>query len=224
MRWSKQFGLLLAWVVGLLVLLLAGSWAVGQYLAREDTTFSWDHTVENPRATVRDFYGQDGKHPGVSLAGAQDWEIEPLLRNNVEWVAVTPFGWQEDIHSTVITRNPKDGERWGPQDDQLEALITTAKQRGLRVFLKPHLWLTHSRAWRSEIEMNDEASWQQWFESYRTFIVYYAAFAESLDVDLLSVGTELTRAATLREADWRAFWASPSSLSPSSQPRRLGRF
>ncbi len=195
-------------MVLLLVLLVAGSWAVGQYLAREDASFTWDHTVENPTATVRDFYAQDGKQRGVSLVGTQRWEIEPLLRNNIEWIAVTPFGWQEDLHSTVISRDPEAGERWGPHDEQLEHLVATAKQNGLRVFLKPHLWLTRSRAWRSEIEMDDEAAWQQWFESYRAFIVHYAAFAERLDVDLLSVGTELARTATLRETDWRALIAA----------------
>ncbi len=200
----KTLGLLFSAFLFFVVLIMLIGWAVERYYARETFSFTWDDTVENPQPTVQHRYVQDGKHRGVSLVGRRGLEVGPLIRNNIEWIALTPFGWQEAHNSTVISTAPEAGEPWGLRDDELEQMARTAKQQGLRVFLKPHLWLTRSGKWRSEIEMDDEAAWHRWFQSYRAFLLHYALLAERLGLDMLSVGTELQRATALREADWRA--------------------
>ena len=65
-----------------------------------------------------------------------------------------------------------------------------ARARGIRTMLKPHVWLRNGH-WCGEISMTSEADWEQWFDSYRTFIMHYARFAETHGIGLLCIGTEL---------------------------------
>lgn len=202
----------LGWaLLGLLmtpVLLLGGAFAAEWYLARDAYTYAWDATVENTTGQVTHSYRRDGKHRGVSLVGLDSVAFAPLIMNNVEWIAVMPFGWQQTPTTPHISRDPAEAEPWAPSDASLERTIRHARQRGLRVLLKPHLWLTASRAWRAEIAMPDEAAWQQWFASYEAFLLHYATMAERLGVELLCIGTELHASVAQRPDDWRQLIAA----------------
>jgi hypothetical protein len=49
-----------------------------------------------------------------------------------------------------------------------------------------------NNTWRGQIGLHyTEAQWTTWFVNYEKFITYYAALAESLHVDLFTVGAEL---------------------------------
>ena len=54
-------------------------------------------------------------------------------------------------------------------------------------------------------------SWQRFFEGYQSFIVDQARFAESLGVDLFSVGVEYEKT-TVHEAEWRQIIAAVRSV------------
>jgi len=49
--------------------------------------------------------------------------------------------------------------------------------------------------------MESEGMWQQWFRYYEGFILHYAQLAESSDIPLFCIGTELSEA-TKRTDDW----------------------
>ena len=66
--------------------------------------------------------------------------------------------------------------------------------------LKPHLWLTESRGWRAEIAMTNDADWAAWFKAYGEFILHHAREADSLDIEMLCIGTELA-GTVAREAE-----------------------
>lgn len=137
-------------------------------------------------------------------------QLDPLVRNGVRWISLTPFGWQRSLHDPHLTFSPGvEHVIWGESDEGLAAIVRAAHQRGLAVLLSPHVWL-HAAGdgrWRADIEMNSEADWRSWFRDYRRFILHYAKLAETLDVEMLSVGLELRQAAVTREADWRTLIA-----------------
>ncbi|MFQ5639188.1 MAG: glycoside hydrolase TIM-barrel-like domain-containing protein [bacterium] len=148
------------------------------------------------------------KQRGVSWVGsgvvAED-DFLPLVENHVDWIAQTPFGWQQDYNSPTFELVRGRRVLWGERDKGIELTTRLAKKFGIKTLLKPHIWLRNRSdgKWRSDIEMDSEADWQSWFENYRRFILHYARLAEKNGIEALSVGTELHATIKQRPRDWQ---------------------
>jgi len=127
-----------------------------------------------------------------------DEVIRPL---GTTWVAIAFECYQDSIHSAEIRCDTPAT----PSIADLTHVIQYAHNLGLRVMLKPHLWLWNDPGhWRGQIGLGaDDAWWGDWFAAYTEFIVGYASLAEEHDVDYFVVGTELPTASR-RAEDWRA--------------------
>ena len=136
-------------------------------------------------------------------------QLVSLLDNHVNWIVQTPFGWQRDVDSPEIRMATGGRVLWGESDEGLEETTRLAKTAGIKVMLKPHIWLTRAGEgkWRAQIEMKNEEDWRQWFGQYRLFMLHYARLAERCGIEALCIGTELHQAAVLRESDWRSLIA-----------------
>ena len=124
--------------------------------SREDFVYSWDTSVENLSGVSNNCYELDGLHRGMSVFGwnrNNDEAISELVKNNVEWVAVIPFMDQKDEQSsTLATRESY--ETWSRRDSMHIEGIVKLREKGIRVHLKPHLWL--SSGWRSNINLSSK--------------------------------------------------------------------
>lgn len=153
--------------------------------------FTWNTEIENTTGHATDLYSTDGKHRGMSVFG---WDkdnktaIDDLTRNNVEWVAVTPFFYQKN-EQTKVMRTPEEVGKWTRRDSSFINSIKQLHDKGIRVNLKPHLWM--SEGWRSNVNFKSDTEWATWFESYRKNMIHYAKMAALTKVELLCVGTEL---------------------------------
>jgi hypothetical protein len=76
-----------------------------------------------------------------------------------------------------------------------------AREQGLRVMLKPQIWLRGS--WPGDIRMNDDAEWARFFAAYEAWILHYALLAEMYQADMLCLGVELRYATLGHEGYWR---------------------
>lgn len=129
--------------------------------------------------------------------------IQSIMPYHVNWIAQTPFGWQADIHQPTLTYRSNRGY-WGERDRGLIHTTKVARQVAVQTMLKPHIWMGRSSGgWRSDIEMQNEADWQIWFDHYESFILHYARLAEAEQIPIFCIGTELYQCASQREADWR---------------------
>jgi Glycoside Hydrolase Family 113 len=113
-------------------------------------------------------------------------------------IAITPFGFQSAPDDRAIRWG---GDRFSETDDRLRQVTSQAHALGIRVLLKPHIWL-RPPAWVGLIEQRSEEGWAAWFAAYRGFILHYAALAGEAGMDGLCVGNELGRT-TAREREWR---------------------
>ena len=183
----------------LLLLLLAAAGGAGD--AARASAFG-------PRADA--FPG--GPHRGMSYAhevrGGRGYGSEHSARSlrrlaelGVEWISITPFGFQRAAGRPEF-RYFRPGSRGpGETDASLRAVTRQAHALGIKVMLKPHLWL-RPPLWPGSIEMGSEADWAAWFAAYERFTVHYAALAREAGMDAFCVGNELAKT-TGREADWR---------------------
>lgn len=181
-------------------LLVLGCYAIGKSLQSSSPAASPENIA--PLSSSQ-------KQKGVSwVAGPNPItreNLKPLTASHVNWIVQTPFGWQTDYDTPNLTLKTT-GSYWGETDKGLEITTQYAQEVGIKTLLKPHIWLTQVREgkWRTDIAMQSEADWQTWFEQYRIFMIHYAKFAETNEIPVLCIGTELQKTAVEREADWRS--------------------
>lgn len=85
-------------------------------------------------------------------------------------------------------------------EEGIENLSKAAHALGMRVLLKPHLWVHGS--WPANLDFPSERLRAEWFVEYTKFIRYYALLASRIHADLFCVGVELARLSPY-EGEWR---------------------
>lgn len=114
--------------------------------------------------------------------------VDELEQNNYNTISIVVTQYMEKSDSNVIAPDKANTN----SDQEIEELIASAKQRGLQVFLKPHVDVKElspegKTTWRGDIHPADI---DLWFESYKEFITHYALIAEKYKLPLFMVGTE----------------------------------
>lgn len=81
-------------------------------------------------------------------------------------------------------------------DQQILSIIKQARQRGMKIFLKPHVDpITYSPEKPQGRGDSNPADWPAWYASYEQMVLHYAALAQQAGVEMLAVGTEIDPAA-----------------------------
>ncbi len=148
----------------------------------------------------------DGGYHAPSVDGALD-RLEAL---GADAVALMPFAYQGDPRRpelAYLNRHPA-----SETDAGVVHAARRARERGLAVLWKPHLWISHE-SWPGEVAMTSEADWRAWWVSYRRFVLHHAFLAAWTDAELLAVGVELDRT-LVREREWRELIAAVRVLYP----------
>lgn len=143
-------------------------------------------------------------HEGYAVVdGYASREAERMLAEiasqGATWVSITPFGFCRQDDPAVFA--PFDGPPGAENDVAVIHAIQAAHAAGLRVLLKPHLWL--SRGWIGDFGPRNPRDWEVFFQNYRRFLLHFAELADLYRVDALCVGTEMVHAALDRPDDWR---------------------
>lgn len=123
----------------------------------------------------------------------------------VTHITLIQFGFQQSIDRTEIQVNPD--ARWYSESDLgAREFARSADSLGMKIILKPHLWLGRYSAegqLRNEIGYLEEKEWQAWESDYTALLMHYAHLAEDIKADILVIGTELARSAHERPQYWR---------------------
>lgn len=170
--------------------------------SQEDYEHQWDTSIENQTGVSNNCYEIDGLHRGMSVFG---WNrnnaeaVSALVKKNIEWVAVIPFFDQED-EQTAVVRIRDSYETWSRRDSIHIESITSLHEKGIRVHLKPHLWM--NSGWRSNINLSSKTKWDRWFDSYRINMLHFAKMAQENRVELFCIGTELKTSIAEQPEKW----------------------
>ncbi|MFN0170772.1 MAG: glycoside hydrolase family 113 [Bryobacteraceae bacterium] len=133
--------------------------------------------------------GPTGYSPRESAA-----MLDHLARNGVNSIALVPYGFTPAGQPAV-----RFGNAW-ERDEDIRAVTALAHQRGIKVMLKPQVWL--HRGWPADIHFDAAGDRRLWFDSYVRFLEHYAKLAAQSHADLLCVGTEFGRMSRY-EDEWR---------------------
>jgi len=129
---------------------------------------------------------------------ASDRALEKLASFGTNAVSITPFTYMRNANRPEPLRF-SDGSR-SENDESVVHSALAAHSLGMIVMLKPHIWLTGS--WPGEIEMKNEADWDRFFEYYYRWMRHYALLSEMHGIEILCVGTEISKATVGHEERW----------------------
>lgn len=113
-------------------------------------------------------------------------------------VAVIPFGFTR-LGENKVHYNYSNWQWWGETLNGAEQSIIYAHNEGLKVMLKPQIYIPGS--WPGALDFEGD-EWIEWEKSYRTFILDFAKVAARQKVELFCVGTELDICALERKGFW----------------------
>ena len=120
--------------------------------------------------------------------------IQSLAATGANTIVIVVTAYQASPSSSVVRAD----DARTPIPTAVAQAVTWAHDAGLAVCIKLHVDLDDG-SWRGAIE---PASPVEWFSSYRAFVLSWASFAGTHDVDCFVVGTEL--AGTLQHAgEWQ---------------------
>ncbi len=136
--------------------------------------------------------------------------LEEIAALGASHLSIPVFVLQDSVHSDSHYARPSDGATPEQHDRVVREIIDYAHRLGLKVLLTPIVNIDHPREkeWRGTIAPRD---WDAWFESYRDFIRHYARLAAEMDVEYLSLGTELVSAEGF-SGNWREIIAEVRGL------------
>ena len=181
----------------ILLTIIASSLAFGQQLA--------DHPMINGMSFI-----------GPQKPGLDEDTFQELLTTNSNWVGLVPEATLD--RQTLRLIPDQENKHWGNTMDAQVQAILLAKEAGLEIFIKPHIVLdkrasskstssqdkTKGASWRGDFKAQNETDWNTWEESYETYILKLAQLAETHQVELFSIGTEMREFVIERPEFWSA--------------------
>ncbi len=170
-----------------------------------------------PQVSANEPYQQDFFQRGVNFTaefGAPYASVDALRQlerlhaYGVNAVALVPYGWARVGDPAVRLER---GRRVWESDEGIEDLAREAHSLGMKVFLKPQLWVRGGSP--TDVEFSDPAERAEWFQSYGQFIEHYARLATQIHAGLFSVGVELAGMSRY-DAEWLALIGHVRKLYP----------
>ncbi|NJL74455.1 MAG: hypothetical protein HC892_04835 [Saprospiraceae bacterium] len=127
-----------------------------------------------------------------------DSPMESVKKVGAEWIAIIPYAFTRPGEPKVHYDSNK--QWWGEGKEGCEVTIELAKAAGLKVMLKPQVWVP--RGWTGDMDFEQDSAWVSWEKDYRNYILPMAAIAEAQKVDLFCLGTEFKIACRKRAPFW----------------------
>ena len=118
---------------------------------------------------------------------------------NANWVAIMPFAFTNGNTPEVLF--DRERQWWGEKTKGTVKTIELAKQKNLKILLKPHVWV-RGQGWTGEFMLSTDDEWEKWERAYTTYILNYARIADSMNVEAFSIGLEFKNVVKERPEFW----------------------
>ncbi len=125
--------------------------------------------------------------------------LDALAELDVNALAIVPYSF---LPSARLPGDIPVPTHMGSENDvAVTYSLREARRRGWFALLKPQIWV--SGAWPGDVDYDDPADWDKFFDRYYRWLRHYALLADMEGADGLAIGTELVQA-TLKYPDrWR---------------------
>lgn len=162
---------------------------------------SWNCTPSPARL----YHYSSTRIKGVNFtAPVKSKDMDSLLFNsvkriNADWVSLIPYAYKGRAAEGISWNHER--QFYGEKREGIIHSIGIAKAKGLKVMLKPHLWIMHG-IFTGEFVCTTDDEWKKFEKSYEEYILDYARISDSMNVEMLCIGTELNAFITKRGKFW----------------------
>ncbi len=125
--------------------------------------------------------------------------MKPVIGAKADWIAVIPYAYSRK-GNTFVKFNSK-WQWWGETPGGAEKTIQLAKQEGLKVMLKPQVYVPGS--WPGGIDFETEEQWKTWEKDYLNYLAPFLEMAVQYEVEMFCIGTEFKISTAKRSAFWK---------------------
>lgn len=141
---------------------------------------------------------------GFNLVAPRDIFLLDSLKRvkaaGAEWVALVPYAFCDAATGEIIFDHPR--QWWGEKPEGIKKSILMAKSIGLKIMLKPHLWVG-GQGWAGDLTFTNDSLWTNFESDYTDYLMNYVHIADSLQVEILCVGTEIRKSTEARPEFWQ---------------------
>ncbi len=120
---------------------------------------------------------------------------------NAEWVALMPYGFTEGGTPNFVYGKNNQWKWWGESPVGVAHCVQMAHAHGLKVMLKPHMWIGHG-TFTGHYDLTTEEDWQTFEKGYGEYLLDFARIADSTHVELYCIGTEMQTFVKKRPQFW----------------------
>ena len=178
-----------------IILIVACSQAESQ---KKNSTFS-----TNPNEKLIEKYTSSNKVTGVSFVAPSrvidnTWTIN-LKQVNVGWVALIPYAFSKTGAANVNYEPER--QYWGESVEGVRTNINQAHQAGLKVMIKPQVWM--SKSWVGDFDLATEEEWKIWETDYKKYMMHFVKLAAEENAEMICIGTEFRNAVKKRPDFWK---------------------
>ena len=144
------------------------------------------------------------KIDGVCFVGPRDSIPQEAMASvqivNADWIAIVPYAFSYE--NDPIVNYDTTRQWWGETKRGVERCVEYARKLGLKVMLKPHVWVVQ-QGWPGDYDLDSEEEWQQWEASYSEYLEIMTDIAVHYNIEMLCIGTEYRIPARERPEYWR---------------------
>jgi hypothetical protein len=128
--------------------------------------------------------------------------FKPVKDLNADWVAVMPYAFSLPGSPRIHFDTEK--QWWGERTEGTIQTIAYAQEMGVKVLLKPHIWV-RGDGWTGDFVLQNDAEWREWEQEYLNYILPLAMIADSMKVEAFCIGLEFKRVIEERPECWKRF-------------------
>ena len=146
--------------------------------------------------------GKIEKIDGISVEASRQLidstDLRPISDLGAKWVALMPYAFIRKEEGVVHFNSPR---QWvGERVEGIQKDIETCHEQGLKVMLKPHVWVSRGGYTGDYIP----ETWDSLEISYSSYIITFAKLAQKNKVELFCMGTEWRRFVKERPKYWNS--------------------
>lgn len=113
--------------------------------------------------------------------------IDSLKTISSNWIALCPFALMMKNNSKIEYNSVNNW--WGDTRSGLIEEIKRAQACKLKILIKPHYWVINN-GWAGNFDLIGKTK-SEWEANYSEYMLYLASLCDSLNIEMLSIGTEL---------------------------------
>ena len=135
--------------------------------------------------------------------------MSDVLSIHANWIAVIPYAYTRPGEAAVHY-NVSNFQWWGERPAGIIETIRLAHEAGLKVLLKPQLYVPGS--WPGALDFSTEKEWVKWEGDYKKYLMTFVHIADSMDVEMLAIGTEFKHSVKTRLWYWEGLICDVKSV------------